>query len=111
MSGLAILLHRDGRPVDRCDISSMLAAAPYRGPDGMFVRTWGSLGLGHARMALTLEEESEEQPLVSPRTGCAIVADVRLDNREELMARLGRSLGERLSDADIILRAYVTIQG
>ncbi len=106
MSGLAILLHRDGRPVDRCDISSMLAAAPYRGPDGMFVRTWGSLGLGHARMALTLEEESEEQPLVSPRTGCAIVADVRLDNREELMARLGRSLGERLSDADIILRAY-----
>jgi hypothetical protein len=34
----------------------MLAAAHYRGPDGGSAELFGSVGLGHAKMAITPEE-------------------------------------------------------
>lgn len=106
MSGLAAIFHRDGRPVDPAAISAMLAAAPYRGPDGLAIRRRGSVALGHALMAVTPEDMEEQQPLLSPRTGCMLSADVRLDNREDLLARLPDCRGPVLSDAEIIMRAY-----
>ncbi len=86
----------------------MLEAVPYRGPDGMWVRVWEGLGLGlgHAKLTMTAEEIREQQPLVSPRTSCAIVADVRLDNRDDLLARLPEGPPLEASDAELILRAY-----
>jgi asparagine synthase (glutamine-hydrolysing) len=108
MSGLAALFHRDGRPVEGAAVGRMLAAAPYRGPDGTCVRVGATVGLGHARMIVTPEEEDEQQPLLSPRTGCILTADVRLDNREELLARLPERLSPMTTDAEIILRAYET---
>ena len=98
------LLHRDGQPADAAALEAMLLAAPYRGPDGLLAWTAGSVGLGHARMAVTPEDELEIQPLVSPRTGCALVADARLDNRAELIALL-RPPGP-CGDGELILRAY-----
>ncbi|HET8625934.1 MAG TPA: asparagine synthase-related protein [Thermomicrobiales bacterium] len=106
MSGLALVFHRDGRPADEAAVWAMLAAAPYRGPDGLAVRAWGAIALGHAKMAVTPEEEDERQPLVSPRTGCAVIADVRLDNREELLARLPDRPAPGVSDAELLLRGY-----
>lgn len=108
MSGLAAVFHRDGRPVAEETVRAMLAAAPYRGPDGMSWRCWGSVSIGHAKMALTAEEQAEQQPLVSPRTGCALIADARLDNRAELLSRLPGRPGSELSDAELLLRAYET---
>lgn len=84
----------------------MLAAVPYRGPDGLRICTRGSIALGHAKLATTPEAEGEWQPLVSARTGCAISADVRLDNRADLLARLPEGPDAAVSDAEIILRAY-----
>jgi asparagine synthase (glutamine-hydrolysing) len=106
MSGLAALYHRDGRPLERDAISVMLAAAPYRGPDGMAIEVWDSLALGHAKMAVTPEDAGERQPLVSPASGCAVIADARLDNREELQSLLARRLPHSTGDAELILRAY-----
>jgi asparagine synthase (glutamine-hydrolysing) len=106
MSGLAALLHRDGRPAALDAVGAMLDAAPYRGPDGLCVLPLGRVALGHARMAVTPEDERERQPLVSRRTGCAIVADVRLDNRDELLGRLPDRLDPGAGDAELILRAY-----
>jgi asparagine synthase (glutamine-hydrolysing) len=106
MSGLAALFQREGPPVDRKMIRAMLAAAPYRGPDGMRIRLWDAGALGHARMAVTPQEEQEQQPLVSPRTGCALSADVRLDNRTDLLATLPEKLPDTASDAELILCAY-----
>ena len=105
MSGIAALLSRDGRPAQRDDVLAMLQAIPYRGPDGMQVRAWPQVVLGHARLAVTPEEEAEQQPLVSVRTGCAVVADARLDNRDELLARFS-DCPPTASDAALILRAY-----
>jgi len=106
MSGLAALFHRDGRPADRATVASMLASAPYRGPDGRWVQLAGPVALGFAKLALTPEEETEVQPLVSPRTGCLLIAEARLDNRDELLARLPDRPLPTASDAELILRAY-----
>lgn len=108
MSGLAALFYRDGRPIDEDALSAMLAAIPYRGPDGFSTRHFGIVALGHAKMAVTPEEEEEIQPLVSSRTGCAVMADVRLDNRSELLSVLSDRPSAATSDAELILRAYET---
>lgn len=106
MSGIAALWYRDERPVAEHEIARMLAAIPYRGPDGSRTLRWESVALGHARFCVTPEDAAEAQPLVSPRTGCAIVADARLDNRSELLARLPGPVWPGVGDAELILRAY-----
>ncbi len=104
MSGVCALFQRDGQPVDQTALWAMVKAVPYRGSDGMWVRAWDALGLGFAKLTVTPEEVREQQPLVSRRTGCGIVADLRLDNREALLARL--SAPRECSDAELALRAY-----
>ena len=106
MSGLAALFHRDGRPANPDYAWAMLSAVPYRGPDGASVWTSDRIALGHARMAVTPEEAEERQPLVSPRTGCVLISDARLDNRDDLLARLPDPASPDASDAELILRAY-----
>lgn len=106
MSGIAAIWHRDGRPVQRASLNHMVSVIPYRGVDGQGSWTDGAIGLGHGRFAVTHEDLRDDQPLLSPRTNCAIVADVRLDNRDELMAYLPERLSPTLSDAELILRSY-----
>ena len=55
---------------------------------------------------VTAEDETGLQPRVSEATGCAIVADVRLDNRAELLASLPEPPPATASDGALILRAY-----
>ncbi|MGE3908765.1 MAG: asparagine synthase-related protein [Chloroflexota bacterium] len=105
MSGIAALLSRDGRPANARRVTAMLAAVPYRGSDGMWVRAFGEVALGYAKLAITAEEDAELQPLVSPRSGCTVIADVRLDNRAELIGCLP-DCPTAPSDAELILRAY-----
>ena len=106
MSAVAAILQRDGQPVDTSVLHQMLTTVPYRGPDGTSVAELGIAALGQAKMAVTPEEEDEQQPLMSSRTGCVIVADARLDNREVLLSRLPDRQPRTASDAELILRAY-----
>lgn len=106
MSGLAALLLRDGRPAEAAPLRAMLAAIPYRGPDGATIYVQGNVGLGHALNRLTPEDAGVSQPLVSPRTGCVVIADARLDDRARLVSRLPERVAPGLSDAELILRGY-----
>jgi asparagine synthase (glutamine-hydrolysing) len=106
MSGLAAIFQRDGRPVDPAAAWAMLGAIPYRGPDGVSVARLGEVVLGHASLATTPEDQATRQPLASPRTGNAIIADVRLDNRADLLAELPQPPSSTASDAELILHAY-----
>ena len=108
VSGLVALFGRDGRPASRAAVDLMLDAAQYRGPDGVGRWVSGPVGLGHARMAVTPEDELERQPLVSPRTGCVLVSDARLDNRADLLARFPSVSPLGRSDAELMLLAYET---
>lgn len=77
-----------------------------RGADGR--RTWlgGPAGLAHAHFRTTPEEVGERQPARHP-AGLWVSADLRLDNRSELCAKLGGAVDERTStDAEILLAAY-----
>lgn len=105
MSSLAVVFNRDGRPLTHDGVWEMLDAVPYHGPDGVWVRNWNTISMGYAKTTVTPEEIDEQQPLVSPRTGCSIVADIRLDNRTDLRRILG-SLPASTSDAELALRAY-----
>jgi len=106
MSGLAVVFNRDGKPAESPIIEAMLRAVPYRGVDGLFHQVRGEVGLGFAKLAITPEDLSDSQPLFSPRTGCGIVADVRLDNRQELLGVLPDQPPLGISDSEVILRAY-----
>lgn len=86
----------------------MAARLARRGPDGQRQWTDGPIALGHALLAATPEALHEALPLRDEATGCVVTADVRLDNREELLAALHLAQpGRIVGDGELILRAYL----
>ena len=66
------------------------------------------VALGHTVLATTPEALVEQLPLTDGASGCTITADVRLDNRDELIAALGLARETRtIGDGELILRAYL----
>jgi asparagine synthase (glutamine-hydrolysing) len=87
----------------------MAAAARHRAPDG--IRCWlgDGAGLGHLGHHLFPEDASHRQPLTARDGRCTVVADGRLDNRDELRALLdghGSQLPVEAPDAALILEAF-----
>ena len=76
-----------------------------RGPDAAGELVGGAYGLGH-RLRGPSSETKPAQPF--SRGGCAIVADVRLDHRTDLLRSLDLVAGGRgpPDDAELVLRAY-----
>jgi asparagine synthase (glutamine-hydrolysing) len=107
MSGICGLLNLDGRPVAKDEILAMTSLLERRGPEG--TETWcdGELGLGHTLLATTPEAAQERLPLRHAASGCVITADVRLDNRDELLRRLALHAPVTVGDGEIILAAYL----
>jgi asparagine synthase (glutamine-hydrolysing) len=99
MSGLAGIVRIDGGAVDAGELAAMSAALAHRGPDG--ARQWidGGVGLAHRLLATTRASLAVEHP-VTDASGCRLVWDGRLDNRDALGARAGES------DEAVVLRAY-----
>lgn len=115
MSGIVGILNRDGAPVDRPLLSRMTSFLSFRGPDAQHFRIVGNAGFGHAMFRTTVEAATEQQPLTLDQK-LWLTADVRLDARRELIARLEDKLGAPLptlddsrrspNDAELILHAY-----
>ncbi|MGB6067986.1 MAG: lasso peptide isopeptide bond-forming cyclase [Desulfomonilaceae bacterium] len=108
MSGLIGAFFRDGRPLDSSVLSGMLEAIAYRGPDGCSVWHEGSLGLGHLMLHTTPESLHEKLPKSDESGRFVITADARIDNRDELMSRLGMESrpADVVDDSRIILQAH-----
>ena len=108
MSAIAGVWRFDGKPEPVADCDRMLAAQQIYGPhDG---RHWadGPIALGR-RLYRTLPEDAHDrQPLVSQDGRLTLVADIRLDNRNELIAALGLPSGDaaELCDAAILLASW-----
>ena len=108
MSGIVGVFFRDGRPVEPGVVEAMLETMNYRGPDGSGVWTAGPVGLGCLMLRNTPESLSEKLPRMD-RTGRFVVtADARIDNRNQLMGRLGIETrnGCVADDSELILRAH-----
>jgi asparagine synthase (glutamine-hydrolysing) len=108
MSGIVGVYSRDGRPVDPADVERMTARLAHRGPDASGVWNDGPVGLGHRMLWTTPESLYERWPMRSKSGDLVLVADARIDNRDELLASLGPAQwpdGE-ITDSELILRAY-----
>ena len=101
-------MHGDNAPIDRALLRSLTDFLSFRGPDEQ--NTWmdHSIGMGHALLRTTYESRNEKQPL-SLEERFWIVADARLDAREELIAELehkGQAANLDSPDCELVLRAY-----
>jgi asparagine synthase (glutamine-hydrolysing) len=106
MSGFAGVFHRDGGPVARHTIDTMLASIAHRGPDATGVFAGEMAGLGHCMLWTTPESLQEMLPLTV--AGLTLTCDARIDNRDELIHALGlRGDPAAIPDSDLILGAYV----
>ena len=104
MSGIFGVLYRDGRAVDPADLHRISDRLRHRGPDGAGIWHRGSIGLGHRLLHTTPESLRETWPIVSTSDDIVLVADARIDNREELASMLGLPLG--VVDGELIIAAY-----
>jgi len=108
MSGICGAIRLDGRRASDDEVAVTLAGLQHRGPDRSSVQCRGPAGLGHALLATTPEAVAEPMPFAHAESGCTITADVRLDNRAELIAALGIVTADRvIGDGELILRTYL----
>jgi asparagine synthase (glutamine-hydrolysing) len=104
LSGIHGVLRFDGVAVRESDLLRQANALSHRGPDRRASWRDGPMGLGHLLMRVTPEDGLEAQPL---RQGpLVLVADARLDNREELARDLGID-AQALPDSALILKAWI----
>jgi asparagine synthase (glutamine-hydrolysing) len=109
MSGIVGIINLDGRPVEAPLLRRMTDFMTYRGPDAREIRLEGPTGFGHALLQTAEDCRPEAQPL--SRDGLTLVADARIDDREELRRQLkarGCSPAPDAPDGELILAAYQT---
>jgi asparagine synthase (glutamine-hydrolysing) len=97
MSGLLGLVDLSGAPVEPELLRSLAEASAYRAPGGITCQILEGAGLAHFAL------HAADRPLFTSRI--SVLFDGRLDNREELIARLVKD-PESL-DAELVLAAYL----
>ena len=88
MSGIAGLMRFDRQPVSRHELERVANALRAHGPDRSHVIVNGSIGFVHVLMRMTPEDQFDHQPCRGA-SGSMITADLRLDNRDDMLARIG----------------------
>ena len=107
MSGIAGLLRFDGQPVGRHDLERVANALRPHGPDRADVAVAGQVGLVHVLMRMTPEDQHDRQPWRGA-SGAMITADLRLDNRDDVLARIGVAPQDAMAwpDSRVLLTAW-----
>jgi asparagine synthase (glutamine-hydrolysing) len=108
MSAIFGILRFDEAVVNPRDLERMSNTLAYRGPDGRKFASDGPAALGHCSMSVNREDLRDAQPLHDREGDVMLVADLRLDNREDLAATLGISATDlsELPDSALVMRAY-----
>jgi asparagine synthase (glutamine-hydrolysing) len=106
VSGLCGLVRLDGGAASEEQLAPIWSALAHRGPDGGSCWSGGAAALGFRLLATTPEAKLEQLPLRHAASGHVIVADARLDNREELAAALGTDQRGK-GDGELILLAHL----
>jgi asparagine synthase (glutamine-hydrolysing) len=88
MSGIAGIIHFDGRPVEPGQVEAMTTAMHYRGPDGIHHWHLGNVALGQCMLRTTPESLEKTQPLNNEDETLVLVMDGRVANLEELRREL-----------------------
>ena len=87
----------------------MLGALSMYGPHSQARADCGDVAIGRCLMQLLPEDARDRQPLRRLEAQTWLVADVRLDNREELAQRLGMhpNFANHCADSEILLTAWL----
>ena len=107
MTALAGLWRFDGRPDAAEGCARMLAAQELYGPHHGAQWSDSAVALGRRLMRVLPEDAFDRQPLIGGEGRYVLVADVRLDNRDELTEalRIPAPQARTLCDAAILLAA------
>jgi asparagine synthase (glutamine-hydrolysing) len=107
MSAIVGIQQFNSQAIDPADLQKMVDILAHRGSDGSRIWCEGAIGLGHRMLWSTPESLLENMPWIDDRQQ-VITADVRLDNREELISALAldHCPAEKITDSQIILAAY-----
>lgn len=108
MSAIFGIHNLDGKPVSQSVLEKMSGLLSHRGNDGTGIWRNGSVGFGHRMLWTTVESLDERLPLAFEQDELVITADARIDNREDLLSRIG-TFGKpeaSVGDSEIILAAY-----
>jgi asparagine synthase (glutamine-hydrolysing) len=85
----------------------MLDSIAHRGPDASRIWVEGSAGLAHCALWTTPEASNDRLPLIDNAERLAITADLRIDNRTELLQLLyPEHRAAEISDSALVLAAY-----
>jgi asparagine synthase (glutamine-hydrolysing) len=108
MSAVAGRWNFTGRPNAGESCRRALAAQRMYGPHGDTLWDDGDIALGCARYDLLEEDRYDRQPLTGRGGQVMLVADLRLDNRDELARALGVGAAEVgvMADAALLLQAW-----
>jgi len=108
MSAILGIYRLDGCWVLPSNLRQMTQSLDHRGPDGSEVWVQKSVGLSQQRLCTTPESLREKLPMAPYDQRLAITADVRLDNRQELMTLLEipDARADEIGDGRLILEAY-----
>lgn len=107
MSAIAGVWYRDGRPGADADCSRVSRALAFYGPHREGQWDGGEVALAHRMMQFLPEDRFDRQPLTGRGGRLHLVADCRIDNREDLGRSLGIDPAEQatMCDAAFILAA------
>ena len=106
MSALAGIYNLDGRDVDEQALVQMEHELVTRAPDGFQDVVIGPIAMIYGAFHTNCESRLERQPLIS-RQGQILCWDGRLDNREALIPELRDYLDGDLTDARLVMSAYL----
>lgn len=107
MSGIMGVVDFGAPRIDPVDLRSMAELSSYRAPGGTGYLFLNEAGLAFQALQAPAPGAGLDQPLLEPRHQVCLVIDGRLDNRSDLIGRLGPADGQATSDAALLLAAYL----
>lgn len=104
MTAIAAIASCDGESLRNC--KRMIAALRVYGRDRESLREVEGAALAVAHATRTPEDRFDRQPISLAQGKLTLVADCRIDNREDIVSALGVAGASRLSDAAIAAQAF-----
>ncbi|MFO8233804.1 MAG: hypothetical protein R6U04_00170, partial [Bacteroidales bacterium] len=106
MSSICGIYKRNGATAGEEEVNQMLQQLNYWDADYTDKIVHGSVGFGHLMLYNTPESKHEKLPFHDKDAGLTIVADARIDNREELIEKTGADPASGISDSQLILECF-----
>ncbi len=104
MCGIAGIVLREDRVVDRSLLQKLATALAHRGPDGSGFFVKGSVGLVHTRLAI-MDVDGGTQPFETPE-GVALIANGEIYNDLDIREKLSDVVYQSGSDCESALHLY-----